>query len=109
MDTSTSLLVERENTVWITLENDEKKVKKSKFNLNTIAIFDFFKKAFKYLILNHSIMNRKFREDDSLMNKMAIAALGLGAAYLMRSKESREKLMKQVESFTGMATQSEGK
>lgn len=35
------------------------------------------------------------------MNKMAIAALGLGAAFLMRNKNSRGKLMKQVESLTG--------
>ncbi len=35
------------------------------------------------------------------MNKMAMAALGLGAAYLMRNKGARDKLMKQVESFTG--------
>ena len=35
------------------------------------------------------------------MNKMAMAALGLGAAYLMRNKNARGKLMKQFESFTG--------
>ena len=35
------------------------------------------------------------------MNKMAITALGLGAAYLMRNKDARGKLMKQFESFTG--------
>ena len=33
-------------------------------------------------------------------NKTLLAALGLGAAYLMRNKESRDKVMKQVESFT---------
>lgn len=38
------------------------------------------------------------------MNKMALTALGLGAAYLMRNKNARDKLMKQVESFTGMST-----
>ncbi|MEK4405803.1 MULTISPECIES: hypothetical protein [Sporosarcina] len=36
-----------------------------------------------------------------MMNKMAVTALGLGAAYLMRNKDARNKLMKQVESFTG--------
>lgn len=35
------------------------------------------------------------------MQKMAMAALGLGAAYLMRNKSARDKLMKQVESFAG--------
>jgi len=35
------------------------------------------------------------------MNKMAIAAIGLGAAYLMRNKEARDKLMKQFGSLTG--------
>jgi hypothetical protein len=35
------------------------------------------------------------------MNKMAMAALGLGAAFLMRNKNARGKLMKQFESFTG--------
>lgn len=33
-------------------------------------------------------------------NKMAITALGLGAAFLMRNKGSRDKLVKQFESFT---------
>lgn len=37
------------------------------------------------------------------MNKMAFTALGLGAAYLMRNKNARNKLMRQVESFTGMS------
>ena len=31
--------------------------------------------------------------------KMAIAALGLGAAYLMRNKDSRDKLSKQFDEF----------
>ena len=35
-----------------------------------------------------------------MMNKkMAFTALGLGAAYLMRNKDSREKISKQFESF----------
>ncbi|MET0959874.1 MAG: hypothetical protein ABWX58_06065 [Psychrobacillus psychrotolerans] len=33
-------------------------------------------------------------------NKMAITALGLGAAFLMRNKESRNKISKQFDSFT---------
>lgn len=33
-------------------------------------------------------------------NKMAITALGLGAAFLMRNKGSRDKIAKQFESFT---------
>ncbi|WP_155767444.1 hypothetical protein [Sporosarcina ureilytica] len=37
------------------------------------------------------------------MNKMALAALGIGAAYLMQNKGARNKLMKQVETFTGMS------
>ena len=36
--------------------------------------------------------------------KMALTALGLGAAYLMRNKNARDKLMKQFESFTGMSS-----
>jgi uncharacterized membrane protein len=39
-----------------------------------------------------------------MMNKMAMAALGLGAAILMRNKGARDKLMKQVESFTGTSS-----
>ena len=35
--------------------------------------------------------------------KWALTALGVGAAYLMRNKNARNKLMKQVESFTGMS------
>lgn len=34
------------------------------------------------------------------MNKVALAALGIGAAYLMQNKDMRNKLMKQVETFT---------
>ncbi|MEK3978955.1 hypothetical protein MKY37_07620 [Psychrobacillus sp. FSL K6-2836] len=33
-------------------------------------------------------------------NKMALAALGVGAAFLMRNKGSRDKLAKQFDSFT---------
>ncbi len=33
-------------------------------------------------------------------NTLAMAALGLGAAFLMRNKESREKLKGQVNDFT---------
>jgi hypothetical protein len=33
------------------------------------------------------------------MNKIAMTALGLGAAYLMRNKGARGKLMKQFESL----------
>ena len=33
-------------------------------------------------------------------NKALLAALGLGAAYLMRNKQSRDKLAKQFESFS---------
>ncbi|WP_255407429.1 hypothetical protein [Sporosarcina sp. P13] len=36
------------------------------------------------------------------MNKMAMTAVGLGALYLMRNKESREKLMGQINQFAGM-------
>ncbi|QUW20832.1 hypothetical protein JSQ81_13515 [Sporosarcina sp. Marseille-Q4063] len=38
--------------------------------------------------------------------KWALTALGAGAAYLMRNKNARDKLMKQVESFTGMSMKS---
>ncbi|MCG3086537.1 hypothetical protein [Sporosarcina cyprini] len=34
-----------------------------------------------------------------MKKKMALAALGLGAAYLMRNKEAREKLSNQFDSF----------
>ena len=36
-----------------------------------------------------------------MMNKMTLTALGLGAAFLMRNKSARNKLMKQFESFKG--------
>lgn len=36
-----------------------------------------------------------------IKNKMALTALGLGAAYLMRNKDARDKLAKQVDSFAG--------
>ncbi|KZE36840.1 hypothetical protein AV656_13740 [Bhargavaea cecembensis] len=36
-------------------------------------------------------------------NKMLMTALGLGAAYLMRNKESRDKLKGQVNDFAGNA------
>ncbi len=36
------------------------------------------------------------------MNKIALAALGVGAVYLMQNKNARDQLMKQVENFTGM-------
>ncbi|CAM3238707.1 hypothetical protein FITA111629_11765 [Filibacter tadaridae] len=42
------------------------------------------------------------------MNKITMAALGLGAAYLMRNKDARDKLMKQVESFTGAVSPKKG-
>lgn len=38
------------------------------------------------------------------MNKVTLTALGLGAAYLMRNKDARDKLMKQFESMTGMSS-----
>ncbi|GEN84411.1 hypothetical protein SLU01_27230 [Sporosarcina luteola] len=34
-----------------------------------------------------------------MKKKMAMAALGLGAAYLMRNKDARNKLSKQFETF----------
>ncbi|MCG7334803.1 hypothetical protein MHZ95_05905 [Sporosarcina sp. ACRSM] len=34
-------------------------------------------------------------------NKMALTALGLGAAYLMRNKDARGKLAKQFDNFAG--------
>ncbi|WP_281422302.1 hypothetical protein [Sporosarcina aquimarina] len=36
------------------------------------------------------------------MNKMAMTALGLGALFLMRNKQSREKLTEQFNNFAGM-------
>lgn len=41
------------------------------------------------------------------MNKFAIAALGIGAAYVMRNKDARGKLMKQFESLSGTSTKKE--
>lgn len=43
-----------------------------------------------------------YYEEEIIVNKLAIAALGIGAAYLMQNKNARDKLMKQVENFTGM-------
>ncbi|MDN4606272.1 hypothetical protein [Sporosarcina highlanderae] len=34
-----------------------------------------------------------------MKKRMALAALGLGAAYLMRNKDARDKLSKQFDSF----------
>lgn len=34
------------------------------------------------------------------MNKMALAAIGIGAAFLMRNKNARGNLMKQFEGLT---------
>lgn len=34
-----------------------------------------------------------------MKKKLALAAVGLGAAYLMRNRESRDKLSKQFEDF----------
>ncbi|HJF34382.1 MAG TPA: hypothetical protein K8V56_21680 [Sporosarcina psychrophila] len=34
-----------------------------------------------------------------MKKKMALTALGLGAAYLMRNKDSRDKLSKQFDNF----------
>ncbi|SIT75993.1 hypothetical protein [Edaphobacillus lindanitolerans] len=34
-------------------------------------------------------------------NKAMLAAVGLGAAYLMRNKDSRDKLKKQFDNFSG--------
>lgn len=42
------------------------------------------------------------------MNKMALAALGIGAAYLMQNKNARDKLMKQFQTFTGMSMGTSG-
>jgi len=42
-------------------------------------------------------------EEENRMNKLTLTALGLGAAYLMRNKGARGKLMKQFESMTGMS------
>ncbi len=48
--------------------------------------------------------NKTTRRVTIRMNKMAMAALGLGAAYLMRNKGARDKLMKQFESFSSSAS-----
>ncbi|WP_192797441.1 hypothetical protein [Psychrobacillus glaciei] len=37
-----------------------------------------------------------------MKNKLALTALGLGAAYLMRNKEARDKLSKQFDNFINM-------
>ncbi|MFC5603720.1 hypothetical protein [Sporosarcina koreensis] len=42
------------------------------------------------------------------MNKMAIAALGLGAAFLMRNKKVRGRLMRQFESLAEPFTSKNG-
>lgn len=34
-----------------------------------------------------------------MMNKVTMAALGIGAAYLMRNQKARTKLMKQLDDF----------
>jgi hypothetical protein len=39
---------------------------------------------------------------------MAMAALGLGAAFLMRNKGARGKLMKQFESLSGTLSTKKG-
>ncbi|MEK3936234.1 hypothetical protein MKY41_12965 [Sporosarcina sp. FSL W7-1349] len=39
-----------------------------------------------------------------MRKKMALTALGLGAAYLMRNKDSRDKLSKQFSEFGGNTT-----
>ncbi|MET3576972.1 hypothetical protein ACFFIY_06800 [Bhargavaea ullalensis] len=36
-----------------------------------------------------------------MKNKAMLAAVGLGAAYLMRNKDSRDKLKKQFNDFSG--------
>ncbi|MFS0576903.1 hypothetical protein AB1K83_14785 [Sporosarcina sp. 179-K 3D1 HS] len=38
-----------------------------------------------------------------MRKKMALTALGLGAAYLMRNKEARDKLSSQFDTFSGNA------
>ena len=39
------------------------------------------------------------KEMTTPMKKIAMTALGLGAAYLMRNKDARDKLLKQFESL----------
>lgn len=49
------------------------------------------------------MIENKMKEEETIVNnKFTLTAIGLGAAYLMRNKNAREKLMKQFESFTGM-------
>ncbi|WP_040226515.1 hypothetical protein [Bhargavaea cecembensis] len=40
-----------------------------------------------------------------MKNKAMLAAVGLGAAYLMRNKDSRDKLKKQFNDFSGGGNQ----
>lgn len=42
------------------------------------------------------------------MNKMAIAALGIGAAFLMRNKNARGNLMKQFQSLAAPLSATSG-
>lgn len=44
-----------------------------------------------------------------MKKRMAVAALGLGAAYLMRNKESREKLSKEFDDFNNTPMRGERK
>lgn len=39
-------------------------------------------------------------KEEIIMNKMALAAIGIGAAFLMRNKNARGNLMKQFEGLT---------
>lgn len=58
----------------------------------------------KLSILDKLVNDRKHNlKEEDIVNKMALAALGIGAAYLMQNKDARNKLMKQVETFTGMS------
>jgi hypothetical protein len=41
------------------------------------------------------------KEVNTMTKKMMFTALGLGAAYLLKNKKSRAKLMNQIQSFTG--------
>lgn len=36
-----------------------------------------------------------------IMKKTALVAIGLGMAYLLRNEDSRNKMMKQLDSFAG--------
>ena len=51
------------------------------------------------------VVDRNYSERGGMYvnGKWALTALGAGAAYLMRNKNARDKLMRQVESFTGMS------